>query len=88
MKAWLITARTDREKLDHNPWEDSDGRCYGFIIMAENEKRAREIAQENSGDEGYMEPWIDSTYSTCEELKSEGVASRDCSARDNSISIS
>jgi hypothetical protein len=82
MKLWLLKAREDLDKND-DPWEPWYDKAFGFVVRAENEERAREIAQSNGGDEkrryrgnwnGYdkLYPWIDPKYSTCVELTTEG----------------
>ena len=66
-----------------NPWDPWYDKNFGFIIRAENEKEAREIANENAGDENRGEflnsktsdtktPWLDEKYSTCVEISSNG----------------
>lgn len=54
-----------------NPWYD---KCFGFVIRAETEQRAREIADADAGDENREEnhPWLDPEQSTCTELTAEG----------------
>jgi len=63
-----------------DPWEPWYDKVFGFIIQAETEQRAREIAAKDAGDEKYGEkygtylkddiknPWLDSKYSSCKEL--------------------
>ena len=69
-------------KKNDNPWSPWYDKCFGFVISAQSEKRAREIAQENAGDEerdtflsqkvsDTTTPWLDPKYSTCEILKPE-----------------
>ena len=47
--------------------------AYGFVIRAESEKEAREMAAKQSGDEGGS-TWRDPALTTCVELKAEGEA--------------
>ena len=69
--------------LNDNPWEPWYDKNFGFIIRGENEKEAREIANENAGDENRGEflrektantktPWLDEKYSTCIEISGNG----------------
>ena len=80
MKLWLLRPV---EGLPDDPWEPWYDKAFGFVVRAETEQRAREIANENGGDEigephyiklrHGIDPWLDSTLSTCVELKSDGV---------------
>lgn len=49
-------------------WDEYDAK----VIVAKNEQRAREIANQNVGDEGQV--WTDESQVTCKivEVKSEG----------------
>jgi len=69
--------------INDNPWEPWYNKNFGFIIRADNEKEAREIAHKNAGDENRGEflrekiantnmPWLDEKYSTCFEISNEG----------------
>jgi len=69
--------------LNDNPWKPWYDKNFGFIIRAENEKEAREIANKNAGDENRVEflnsktagtktPWLDDKYSTCSEISNNG----------------
>jgi len=56
---------------DWEPWYD---KAFGFIVFAENEKEARELADKEAGDENgwgdhKRNPWLDEKKSTCEKLK-------------------
>ena len=48
MKLWLLRPI---EGLENDPWEPWYDKAFGFVIRAETEKRAREIANENGGNE-------------------------------------
>ncbi len=62
-------------KDNDNPWNPWFDKSFGFIVRAETEDEARKIAHENAGDENQGEtPWLDSKYSTCIELTSDGKA--------------
>lgn len=54
------------------PREDLTTKAFGFVIRAKNENEARKLAYENGHDE--KNGWLDSKYSTCEELKNDGEA--------------
>ena len=61
MKLWTLDLNEEFHGYD---------RCYGFVIRAETEEKAREIAHENGGDENRDNcyPWLNPKSSTCEEL--------------------
>jgi hypothetical protein len=48
MKLWLLRPI---EGLENDPWEPWYDKVFGFVIRAETEERAREIANENGRDE-------------------------------------
>lgn len=67
------------EGLDtkNDPWEPWYDCTFGFVIRAENEQAAREIANGDMGSESYRSdsepnPWLNPRYSTCTELEMEG----------------
>jgi hypothetical protein len=73
----------DNLPINDNPWEPWYDKNFGFIIRADNEKEAREIANQNAGEENrgvfFNEkiantntPWLDEKYSTCIEILNEG----------------
>ncbi len=78
MKLWLLRPiRQDGDAWD--PWYD---KSFGFVVRADTEERAREVANSNGGDETgpakvdiYRtggDPWLDPKQSTCEELTADG----------------
>jgi hypothetical protein len=69
MKLWLLRPI---EGLENNPWEPWYDKAFGFVVRAETEERAREIANESGGDEKPKNAWLDSTLSTCNELLPDG----------------
>ena len=82
MKVFILRPKNELPVND-NPWEPWYDKIFGFIIRADNEKEAREIANENAGDENIGEflskktantntPWLDEKYSTCVEISNEG----------------
>ena len=84
MKLWLLRPV---EKLpdDENPWEPWYDKSFGFVVRAETEAEARDIAHADAGDENRgeflrqktantCEPWKGAKYSTCVELLPEGLA--------------
>ena len=73
MKLWLLQAKTDLGNSPWNPWED---KIFGFVVRAESESDARQIADEHGGNEttATMRPWLNVQYSTCVELLAEGKA--------------
>lgn len=82
MKVFELRPAKDPKDND-NPWEPWFNKCFGFIIRAETEAKARKIAHENAGEENRGEflnkkitktksPWLDKKYSTCIEVASNG----------------
>lgn len=55
-----------------NPWYD---KCFGFVIVANNEQEARLLAHKNACDENTNNktPWLHKKYSTCIEVESIGL---------------
>lgn len=82
MKLWLLEAREDLPEMD-DPWEPWYDKAFGFIVRAETEQEARQIANSSGGDEvGPIstevyrtggDPWLDDKYSTCVELMPDGA---------------
>ncbi len=86
MKLWLLRPRDDLSEQD-DPWWSRPDKVHGFVVCAETEQQAREIAHHNAGDENRTSaptdaPWLDPKYSTCKQLLPdlgmEGVIIRDC----------
>ena len=83
MKLWLIKARTDLEYAN-DPWEPWYDKAFGFVIRAETEEAARQLAQKDAGDESrgkfdeerkhYIPrtPWLNQDQSSCVELTPSG----------------
>lgn len=64
MKLWLL------KRTDEVGWDQ--GRA--FVVRAETEAEARQLASNEAGD--YREPtdkWADPSFSTCTELTSDGA---------------
>ena len=79
MYLFILKPREDLQK-DDNPWKPWYDKCFGFVVRAENEESAREIAQDNAHDEkrneffgrkesNTTEPWLNPQYSTCTVLE-------------------
>jgi hypothetical protein len=76
MKLWLL--RPFIENLDDNPWYPWYDKAFGFVVRAETEESARNIANKNGGVEtGPIDltvyrvggdPWLDPAFSSCVEL--------------------
>lgn len=47
---WVLRPRDDRD-CEWDPWSPWYDKNFGFIVTAETEEEAREIAQNNAGDE-------------------------------------
>lgn len=79
MKLWL--SRPIESSGLWGPWYD---KCFGFVVRAKTEERARKLAEDASGDESaytYLDgggtkkivrAWEESHHSTCVELTTEG----------------
>ncbi len=80
MKLWLLRPIHGDDEVDlWDPWYD---KTFGFVVRAETEEEARQMAQKQGGDEvcgaSYDSPqapaWTLSRYSTCQELLTDGEA--------------
>lgn len=83
MKLWLLS-RTDEElPYDDNPWIPWYDKANGFVVRAETEPDARQLANaEGENEKGPTrfifddryggDPWLDPKYSTCVELTADG----------------
>jgi len=80
MRLWLLRPRDDLPEVrdEHaNPWYPWHDKYFGFVIRAETEERAREMAQVDGGDEigcqwHDIAAWLSPEYSTCTELTADG----------------
>lgn len=90
MKIWKLEPLNT--STHWSPWYD---KAFGFIIAADTEARARELAAGEAGDENWsnstwrdvdddlrVNPWLEARFTTCVELEadSEGVVLRDFAA--------
>jgi hypothetical protein len=84
MKLWLLRP-VDGLANNDNPWEPWYDKAFGFVVRAETDTEARDMAHAEAGDENRGEflsrttantnqPWKDAKYSTCVELLPEGAA--------------
>jgi hypothetical protein len=74
MKLWILRPREGLSEGDNHwdPWYD---KAFGFVVRAETEIDARQIAQNKTWSESNtVSAWNDSKYSTCKELTSDGQA--------------
>ena len=72
MKVWLLAPIRGRAG---DPWEEWYDKAFGFVVIAENEHQARQLASREGGDEKNGQvgnPWTNFNYSTCTELVAEG----------------
>lgn len=77
LKLWILRPQEGLSKKD-NLWEPWYDRVFGFIVAAETEEQARQLAGKNAGDEHRgcyknppePNPWHEPRYTTCLELVS------------------
>lgn len=68
MELWILEARHDLPKAN-NPWLPEYDKNHAFVVAAETEQRAREMADQNAADENLNgRPWLDERLSTCQKL--------------------
>lgn len=74
MKLYIL--RPIENQTINNPWKPWYDKAFGFVIRASSEQEARQIADEEAGDENRSEehPWLDVNYSMCIELIPDGKA--------------
>lgn len=73
MKLWILKAREDLPATD-DPWITQYGTNKSVLVRASTEHMAREFAHGKRGDERVnRNAWIDSKYSTCEEITVDGI---------------
>ena len=70
MRLWLLRP-CELLPDQYSPWSPWYDKNFGYVIRAETEARARQMAQDNAADEGGS-AWIDPRYSSCVELTSDG----------------
>ncbi len=79
MKLFILRPR-EGLSLAVNPWEPWYNKTFGFVIRAKNEEIARmtaaltatdDLYADSKGKEG-QQAWIQSKFSTCEELAVDG----------------
>jgi len=81
MKFWILEPiDTESEDSPWNPWYD---KFFGFVVAAETETQARQLAQNSGGRELHddiplgQEPrklWLDASMTTCSEIIPSGEA--------------
>lgn len=80
MRLWLLRpAHGDCAMNQNGPWRHGPEDCaWGFVVRAETEEEARQLASTQAGDEKHYPvdranvAWTDPAYSTCEELLPAG----------------
>lgn len=72
-KLYLLTRNYNKGDNDNplNPWRGIWDCAYGFVVRANNESEARQLAANEGGNEG-DEAWRDSHWSRCVELMPVG----------------
>jgi hypothetical protein len=81
MKIWLLTPAATADPAVWKPWFD---KAFGFVVQADTEERARELASKEHGDEGaaaWTQPWNSKCLAIGEALEAkECVVLRDFAA--------
>lgn len=72
-RLWLLCP-ISRLPNNDDPWKPWYDKAFGFVVRAETEEAARQLAHVNAGDENHcgLAPWQNARYSTCVELPSDG----------------
>ena len=83
VKLWLLRP-IENLPAASSPWEPWYDKAFGFVVRAETEKEARELANKEGGAETgpitvqvYRtggDPWLDPKLSTCVRLTAKGSA--------------
>ena len=73
IKLWLLLPIVGLDA--DNPWEPWYDKVFGVVVRAETEAEARQFANAIGGEENTdgEDVWLKAKYSTCEELKADGV---------------
>ena len=82
-RLWLLRPIGYPNETDDGPWVPWYDKVFGFVVEAETEERAREMADANAGDENWgftrgdlatrkRAPWLNREWSTCVELAATG----------------
>jgi len=88
MHLWLLRPRANVLARSAHPWTPTFDKVMGVVVRAKNEPTARAFAQAHAGHEGLgiyrdlglsedevaSDVWLDSTWTSCEELRPEGAA--------------
>lgn len=72
MKLWLLRPKENLGKDD--PWDPWYDKPFGYVIRAETEKEARQMAEAERVGDIRVGAWLFTKYSTCVELTAEGPA--------------
>lgn len=67
LKLWILRpldAIVDTHDEAINPWYPWYDKAFGFVVSAENETQARQIAADNNADEG-GDAWLNAGQSIC-----------------------
>lgn len=63
MRIWQLRPYKPTE----GPWVPWYDKCFGFVVLAESAKEAREMASAEAGDEG-ADAWQSGSLSSCVEI--------------------
>jgi hypothetical protein len=77
MKLWILRPVGYSDVFEAGAWYPWYDKAFGFVVAAETEADARQLANEDHGDEGAV--WTDPAQTTCEELTADsaGIVMRD-----------
>jgi hypothetical protein len=88
MRLWFLCPRADVLTRPAHPWTPTFDKVMGVVVRAEDEARARKLAQGQAGDEGLgiyvrfglpedevtADVWLDPEWTNCEDLAPDGEA--------------
>lgn len=75
-KIYMLKPKEKGLYRENNPWYMVHDKSFGFVVRANSYRQARKFADNMAGDENNIidnvRPWLDSRYSTCKLVHSEG----------------
>lgn len=74
MTLWLLRPKPEEERPGRDPWNLRWDCYYGFVVRAETEQEARNLADKRGDESARGNPWQDPAYTTCTPLSADGPA--------------